>query len=548
MLDLSNEQFKVGMYIRLSREDGDKQESESISNQRNILQRYVKEKNLTLVKEYIDDGISGTTFNRPGFNEMLQDIENKNINMVITKDLSRLGRDYIKTGFYIEEYFPKNNVRYIAITDDIDTYLDSNNNDITPFKAIMNDMYAKDISKKIRSVYKEKQKQGEYLCSTTAYGYKKHPSIRNKLVVDRKLQGIVKKIFDMYSNGQGSLEIVNYLNSHQYLSPLGYRKTGVIQDENKTGYNWNEVTICNMLRNEVYIGNTVQNKKSVISYKVKKIRTVEKENQIRVNNTHEPIIDKDTFEKVQCILKKRGTNTKLKYDYLLRGLLYCYHCKRKLQIVLKKNSKRNSKAHPYITCSDAKVRGCYPLSMNYEKLEKHITSILKKICKIYADKEVFERIYEKYQNKTLDIKIDYRNKLLQINKNINEINSNLDKMYIDKLKGVLQEEDYIRISKKLIFERTKLNEQKKELIQKLSKTEEKVDNKNRKKEIEELIENFLKLEKIDKMYLYRLINKIEIDKDKNIYIYFNFSKLNSMAKNMDEFIRIEELISEKNVY
>ena len=548
MLDLSNEQFKVGMYIRLSREDGDKQESESISNQRNILQRYVKEKNLTLVKEYIDDGISGTTFNRPGFNEMLQDIENKNINMVITKDLSRLGRDYIKTGFYIEEYFPKNNVRYIAITDGIDTYLDSNNNDITPFKAIMNDMYAKDISKKIRSVYKEKQKQGEYLCSTTAYGYKKHPSIRNKLIVDRKLQGIVKKIFDMYSNGHGSLEIINYLNSHQYLSPLGYRKTGVIQDENKTGYNWNEVTICNMLRNEVYIGNTVQNKKSVISYKVKKIRTVEKENQIRVNNTHEPIIDKDTFEKVQCILKKRGTNTKLKYDYLLRGLLYCYHCKRKLQIVLKKNSKRNSKAHPYITCSDAKVRGCYPLSMNYEKLEKHITSILKKICKIYADKEVFERIYEKYQNKTLDIKNDYRNKLLQINKNINEINSNLDKMYIDKLKGVLQEEDYIRVSKKLIFERTKLNEQKKELEQKLSKTEEKVDNKNRKKEIEELIENFLKLEKIDKMYLYRLINKIEIDKVKNIYIYFNFSKLNSMAKKMDEFIRIEELISEKNVY
>ena len=451
MLDLSNEQFKVGMYIRLSREDGDKQESESISNQRNILQRYVKENNLTLVKEYIDDGISGTTFNRPGFNEMLQDIENKNINMVITKDLSRLGRDYIKTGFYIEEYFPKNNVRYIAITDGIDTYLDSNNNDITPFKAIMNDMYAKDISKKIRGVYKEKQKLGEYLCSTTAYGYKKHPSIRNKLIVDRKLQGIVKKIFDMYSNGHGSLEIVNYLNSHQYLSPLGYRKTGVIQDENKTGYNWNEVTICNMLRNEVYIGNTVQNKKSVISYKVKKIRTVEKENQIRVNNTHEPIIDKDTFEKVQCILEKRGTNTKLKYDYLLRGLLYCYHCKRKLQIVLKKNSKRNSKAHPYITCSDAKERGCYPLSMNYEKFERHIIGIVKKICRIYADKEVFARVYEKYQNKALDIREGYKHKLSQMDKAIFEMNNNLDKMYMDKLRGVLQEEDYIRVSRKTNF-------------------------------------------------------------------------------------------------
>lgn len=157
------------MYIRLSREDGDKQESESIGNQRKILQRYIKENNLTLIKEYIDDGVSGTTFNRPGFNELLQDIENKSINMVITKDLSRLGRDYIKTGEYIENYFPEKNIRYVAITDGIDTYIDSTNNDITPFKAIMNDMYAKDISKKIRSVYKEKQKQGEYLCSTPAY-------------------------------------------------------------------------------------------------------------------------------------------------------------------------------------------------------------------------------------------------------------------------------------------------------------------------------------------------------------------------------------------
>ncbi len=133
------------------------------------MQRYIKENDLELIKEYVDDGISGTTFDRPGFNTMLQDIENGTINMVITKDLSRLGRDYIKTGHYIENYFPKNNIRYVAITDGIDTYIDSTNNDITPFKAIMNDYYAKDISKKIRSVYKEKQRQGEYICSVPAY-------------------------------------------------------------------------------------------------------------------------------------------------------------------------------------------------------------------------------------------------------------------------------------------------------------------------------------------------------------------------------------------
>ena len=558
------------MYIRLSREDGDKQESESIGNQRKILQRYVKENNLCLVKEYVDDGISGTTFDRPSFNDLLQDIENKTIDMVITKDLSRLGRDYIKTGFYLEDYFPKNNIRYVAITDGIDTCIDSTNNDITPFKAIMNDMYAKDISKKIRSVLKEKQKQGEYMCSIPAYGYKRHPTIKNKLIIDEQVRDIVEKIFDMYTNGHGSVEIVKFLNSNKYLSPTGYRKTGIVQDENKnltrlsnqrlqsgtpepccsrnkTNYDWNEVTLCNMLKNEVYIGNTIQNKKSVISYKVKKIRTVEKENQIRVDNTHEAIIDKDTFEKVQCIIEKRGTNTKLKYDYLLRGLLYCYHCKRKLQIVLKKNSKRNAKSHPYITCSNSKEQGCYSLNMNYEKFEKHIIYIVKKICQIYADKEIFYSIYEKYQNKTLDIREGYKKKIGQIDRAILDINNNLDKMYMDKLRGVLQEEDYVRVSQKFNLERTKLNEQKKELEQKLIGTEEKINTKNKtkeEKELDELIENFLKLEKIDKIYLYRLINKIEIDKNKNVYIHFNFSKLNSINENLDEFIKIEELINE----
>ena len=163
------------MYIRLSREDGDKQESESIGNQRKIIERYINEQNLTLVDEYVDDGISGTTFDRKNFNRMINDIENGKINMVITKDLSRLGRDYIKTGYYIENYFPEKQVRYVSILDGIDTYEETVNNDITPFKAIMNDMYAKDISKKIRSVFKEKQRQGEYMCSTPAYRIQKRP-------------------------------------------------------------------------------------------------------------------------------------------------------------------------------------------------------------------------------------------------------------------------------------------------------------------------------------------------------------------------------------
>ena len=197
--------------------------------------------------------------------------------------------------------------------------------------------------------------------------------------------------------------------------------------------------------------------------------------------------------------------------------------------------------------------------MSYEKFEKHIVYIVKKVCQIYADKEIFYSIYEKYQNKifasrqagsrykTFDIREGYKRKIEKINQTIADINNNLDKMYMDKLKGILQEEDYIRVSQKLGSERVKLNEQKQELEQKLIGVEDKIENKRQKeeeKELGKLIEYFLKFEKIDKIFLYRLINKIEIDKDKNIYIYFNFSKLNSITENLDEFIKIEEIINE----
>ena len=170
---LNNENFKVASYIRLSREDGDKQESESIGNQRDIINRYIQENHLHLVDEYVDDGVSGTTFDRPSFKRLVQDIEDGKINMIITKDFSRLGREYIQLGHYMEVYFPEHNVRYVALNDGIDTFTNSNWSELTPFRAIINDSYAKDISKKVRSVLREKQKKGEYMCTVAPYGYKK---------------------------------------------------------------------------------------------------------------------------------------------------------------------------------------------------------------------------------------------------------------------------------------------------------------------------------------------------------------------------------------
>ena len=294
-------------------------------------------------------------------------------------------------------------------------------------------------------------------------------------------------------------------------------------------YNWNEVTLCNMLKNEVYIGNTVQNKKTVVSYKVKKIRTVEKENQIKVNNTHESIIEKDVFEKVNSILEKRGTNTKYKYDYLLRGMLYCYHCKRKLQIVQKNNSKKDSTSHPYITCSNYKKRGCFPLNISYEKFEQQIIYIVKNLIKKYSNKEILNSIYEEWQNKTIEKEQTFKKKIEQIDKSIIKINKYLDDIYIDKLKGILLEENYIKYLQRFTLERENLIKQKEELYKNFIK----IDEKNSKEKLNKLIVEFLKLDKINKMYLYRLINKIEIDKDKNVYIYFNFSKLNFIHENLE---------------
>ncbi len=526
MLNLSNEKFKVAMYIRLSREDGDKQESESIGNQRLIIKRYLEENDLDFIDEYVDDGVSGTTFDRKEFNRLIQDIENKRINMVVTKDLSRLGRDYIKTGHYLENYFPEKNVRYVAILDGIDTHLDSVNNDITPFKAIMNDMYAKDISKKIRSVFKEKQKNGQFLGSIPAYGYQLSKEEKGKLVVDEYSAEIVKTIFKMYANGHGSIEIMNYLNKKKIETPSQYHRT-----KGKVSKEWNQITILSMLKNQVYIGNTVQNKKSKISYKSKKIRNNPKEKWIIVENTHQAIIDKNLFNNVKLMLEGRDTARFTKHEYLFKGLLKCYHCGRNLQIVLKNSEKKKAK-NPYINCVGHEKRGKHPISMNYWEFEKNIIQSIKSICKIYLNDTIFEETYKNYMLDYFEILKDYHTQLLKMQDRMQEINSLHDKMYMDKLKGIIQEDDFIRYSTNFSKEKSEIENKIKEIEQKLeimqTKREEKIDD----EKIKKVITDFFEMKEIDKMLLYKLINRIEIDTKKNIYIYFNFNHLNIISDNL----------------
>ena len=537
MLNLSNEQFKVGMYIRLSREDGDKQESESIGNQRKIIKRFLEENNLNFVDEYVDDGVSGTTFDREGFNRLIRDIENKRINMVVTKDLSRLGRDYIKTGYYLENYFPEKSVRYIAILDGIDTYLDSTNNDISPFKAIMNDMYAKDISKKIKSVFKEKQKSGQFLGSIPPYGYKLSKDEKGKLEVDDYSAEIVKQIFQMYSNGHGSIDIMNYLNKKEILNPSSYHRT---KYKKKQSSKWNQITILAMLKNQVYIGNTVQNKRRKVSYKSKKVIDNPKDNWIVVENTHEPIIDKQTFEKVQLMIEAKDTSKYTKHEYLFKGLLKCHHCGWNLQIALK-GSGRN----PYINCVGHEKRGKHPISMNYWKFEESILDVIRTICKMYLDENIFLEAYKKYKNGYCELIDGYQKNLSEVESKIQNINSNLDKMYMDKLNDIISTDDYMRFYNKFAEEKKHLAEKQYEIKQKIRTIKEKEEENVDKDEVKKIINEFLNMKVVDKVLLYRLINYIEIDTDKNIYIHFNFNHLNIISDSLsinDGKVEYEEIL------
>ena len=473
----------------------------------------------------------GTTFDRHDFNRMIADIEGQKINMVITKDLSRLGRDYIKTGYYIENYFPEKNVRYVSILDGIDTFIDSTNNDVTPFKAIINDMYAKDISKKIKGVLREKELKGEYLGSVAPYGYKKSTTQKNKLEIDENISYIVERIFELYSQGNGLQKVSNILDEQGIEPPSKYLN----QKHQRT--TWSPKTIRAMLINEAYIGNTVQNKSANISYKVKKRKPKNESEYIRVENTHQAIISKELFIKVQEILKSKKSLSTPKHNELLKGLIFCHNCGRQLRICYRGKKEKIG----YIDCSLArgKDRKCRTCNYNYNKFENKVISSVKDICSTYCDKNALKMIYEKNKDSYGSL-IEKENKvLININNKLNDISKKLDKMYLDNLNEVITNEDYFRYSKSFIEEREKIKKEKANIEEKIKSLENKMQINKTKENVDKIIENFLSFEKPSKEILFELIDRIELDEYKNIYIYFNFSELNIVKEQLGNLYFIE---------
>ena len=327
-MNQSNQIRKTALYCRLSQDDGIEGDSNSIQNQKAILQKFAEEHHFPSPCFYVDDGFSGGNFQRPAFQQMISDMENGEIGIIVTKDLSRLGRNQLHTGLYIEERFPMFGVRYIAINDNVDTD-SSESNDLMPFKNLFNEWFIRDTSRKIRAVLKAKAERGERLGSRAPYGYRKAPDTK-KLIVDEEAAAIVRRIFAMCASGSGPSQIARILKKEQILTPTMYAYTryGITHTCLDTAhpYNWSDSAIANLLENEIYLGNTVNMKHSSRSYKDKRRVEHPREECMVFENTHPALITREVWDMVQRVRKNKRRLTKMEEQNKYSGLVFCADC------------------------------------------------------------------------------------------------------------------------------------------------------------------------------------------------------------------------------
>ena len=323
--------FKAAVYVRLSREDGDKLESDSIANQKEFIERYTKNiGNISIVRFYVDDGYTGTNFDRPAFKDMMEDIEKGIIDCVIVKDLSRFGRDYIEVGRYLEREFPKRHIRFIAINDGIDN-LNQRYDISVPIKNIVNAQYAEDISKKVMASVTLKQKTGQFIGAFASYGYAKDPNNKNRLVIDEPAAIVVRRIYSLFTSGTGTQTIAKILNADGIPCPSMYKQMNgeKYHNSNKllgTSY-WTYSTIRNILKSRMYIGDMVQHKCNASRYNYDS-RSVPESEWVIVENTHEPIVTREEWETVQEMIRVKYKSTNLKSSHIFSGLIKCKECGR----------------------------------------------------------------------------------------------------------------------------------------------------------------------------------------------------------------------------
>jgi DNA invertase Pin-like site-specific DNA recombinase len=417
----------------------------SIANQRQMLLDYVKEKGWNLRDIYFDDGFSGTNFERPAFKRMIQDVESGKINCIITKDLSRFGRNYVKTGYYTEEYFVEMGVRFIAVNDSIDTIQE--NNDIAPFQNILNEWYPKDISKKVRQVKKSSAQQGKFMGSQAPYGYKKSEADKHVLVVDEPAAVIIRRIFGEFAAGDSARMIANRLNQEKVDSPRFYHAqySGGQRPKSTENNNWGSCTIIQLLHNQAYIGNMVQGKRQVVSFKTKKRREVDPENWIIVEHTHDPIVDDETWDRTQKRLTCNGHHIKRLKETgkpnLFSGLLRCGDCGARMAYIPKHLKTGIIGTYRCESYANNGKTACSPHYIQEETLKGFVLNDIRLHAQLAnADREqITQRLITAIHHTQAGESRLLSNKLREMQNRVEVINSDIKNLYEDKCMGKLPE-------------------------------------------------------------------------------------------------------------
>ncbi len=446
--NLNTKIYNADLYMRLSKEDGDKEESDSITNQKELIFDYLKSRmNIRIHKIRVDDGYSGISFERPAFQQMLEDIKAGKVDCVITKDLSRFGRNHIEVGKYLEKIFPYLGVRFIAINDNYDSAMSDMQTDniIIPFKNLINDAYCRDISIKIRSNLEIKRKKGDFVGAFAPYGYRKSETDKNRLEIDEEAAETVRRIFKMYLQGSSAYRIAEALNREDALTPMDYKKeqgsafyTGF--KKNLKG-KWSHVHVLRILGNPVYMGTLIQGKNTTPNYKVKKKVKKEEDKWCRVENAHEAIIPAADFKNVQKILRMDiRTGTAQDKVYYLSGLVRCGNCGGNM---VRKTVPSGHKQFIYYVCGNHKANKevCSLHSINAKKLEESVLLLLNKQIESVVDMDHILGQIEKIQCQSGELEKKNRQIIKKKEKIQKYSNLRMD-LYEDYIDGLITREEY----------------------------------------------------------------------------------------------------------
>lgn len=530
----------TALYERLSRDDEMQGESNSIVNQKRYLEEYAQAQGFKNIRHFTDDGYSGTNFKRPGFQEMIAAIEAGEIDVVCVKDLSRFGRDYLKVGFYTEIMFPEKGVRFIAINNSVDS-ANPMENDFTPFLNIMNEWYAKDTSNKIRAIFRSRMQDGKRCSGAIPYGYRRDPGDKNHLLIDEEAAKVVRRIYQMVIDGMGSQAIANQLTADNVLIPSAYLEQSEHGESRNHSYHdpcrWNCTAVAYILDKQEYMGHTVLGKTICENFKTKKRRKARPDELIVFENTHEPIIDAETWHLVQKL--RRRTRRKLangSYSHRLSGLVYCADCGKRLSY-----SSPQSQHRPDGKTYDADSSFRCPTyksmygecTMHYIKsstLDKLVDEAVRKVARyVLMDEQAFlEQVRVLTSADQKQTQSEDKKELVNIKKRIAELDNYIKRLYEGNASGKIPDRQFEKLMVQYDSEQQELEERVKEIEVSIHEIQKESENGQR---FVRLVQKYRDLTEIDQTALNEFIDKVVVheatggrtaDRSQQIEIYFNF--------------------------